>query len=66
MTDLELLREVDARLDHGSDEDLLALAREVDARLTAPAERPVDADDERARLTWRARRLAFVLRVLDS
>lgn len=62
MTTQELIRAVDERLAVGSDEDLVALASEVEEHL---AERSDDAVDLRERLAWRASRLAFVLRALD-
>lgn len=60
MTTLELIRKVDERLASGTDEELVALASEVEARADA-----LDEPALRERLAWRAERLAFVLRALD-
>lgn len=62
MTTLELIREVDERLATGSDEDLVALAGELEEHLASRCDEP---DDVRERLAWRAERLTFVLRALD-
>ncbi len=60
----DLLREIDERLATGSDDDLVALAGELEERLANLGDGEGDGD-ERVRLVWRAERLAFVLRALD-
>lgn len=62
MTTLELIREVDERLEAGSDDELVALAGELEGCMAAAADLP---DEVRARLAWRLERLAFVMKALD-